>query len=493
MKTKHYLPCLLALAFLAQRATPQDTLPTEWVLTASSPVPSGNANAWAIGTDAAGHIFWGVNQDMPGLFVLMDATLWKLDPGGTIIWKETTATGPFTQQSYNLKVTDSLIIAAGRTCSSLDLNSCDALLFAVDAATGVTGSAFEWNGGTGYEEIDGIAPQPDGILLTGWSDGGSTEIDGLLMKIDYTGNVLWQTTFGSGTARDDHFDGHAVVDDSMIYVCGLYDGSPLLGWDGRALLAKFDKSDGSFTDSVLFGRQDAWLNAENALGMASDGTHLFVTGYTTPAANEWDIFLAKFDKDLHQLWYTTWGGPMIESARAITIAPDGAVFIGGNTKSFGNGGVEIALLKFTPDGTLEWYKTWGGTGDDQTLDIHLDQNALYLTGQTNSFHPSGKWEAVLLKVAVDSVNAAGEVPAALSGASVQPNPASEWAQLTFNNVAHLPHTLVISDAFGQKVEAVDGIVSGEVVIQKEGKPAGVYFYQLRNGEKVVAMGKLVFK
>ncbi|MFQ5447593.1 MAG: T9SS type A sorting domain-containing protein [Saprospiraceae bacterium] len=493
MKNSHYLPFLLALAFWAQQAAPQDTLHTEWAITATSPVANGNADAWAIGTDPTGNIFWGVNLDMPGLFILMDATLWKLDADANIIWQTTAATGPFAQQSYNLKVMDSLVFAAGRTCRGLALDSCDVLLFTVDAATGTTDWAFEWDGGFGYEETDGIALQSGSIIISGWSDGDGTEVDGLLMKLNATGDVLWQTTFGSGTARDDHFDGHAVVDDSMIYVCGLWDGSPLVGWDGRALLAKFNKTDGTFVDSVLFGRQDTWLNAENALGMTTDGTFLYVTGYTTPAPNDWDIFVAKYDKDLHQLWHTSWGGPMIESARAITVAPDGAIYIGGNTNSFGNGNVDIALLKLAPDGALQWYKTWGEGGDDQTLDIHLRQNALYLTGKTNSSHPSGKWEAVLLKVAVDSVNATGDIPAALSRVKVQPNPARNQARLTFVNVSHIPHTLLLFDAFGREVETVKEIVNSEVTVQKGSKHAGVYFFQLRNRKKIVATGKVVFE
>jgi hypothetical protein len=183
---------------------------------------------------------------------------------------------------------------------------------------------------------------------------------------------------------------------------------------------------------------------------------------------------------------------MVESARGITVAPDGSIYIGGNTNSFGNGGVEIVLLKFSSGGALDWYKTWGATGDDQTLDIHLRENALYLTGKTNSFHPSGKWEAVLLKVAVDSINATGEVRAPFAGAAVHPNPIHDWAQLTFDNPAHKPHTLVIFDSFGKPMDRVDGIVNGEVTIQKDCKPAGTYFYQLRNEEKVVAEGKMVF-
>jgi hypothetical protein len=149
MKKKCYLLILPLLCFLTKSAISQDTLQTEWVLTAASPVANGNAEAWAIGSNAEGQIFWGVNQDMPGLFEYMDAMLWKLDADGNLLRIDTAATGAFAQQSYNLKVTDSKILVAGRTCSSFTVNTCDALVIAVDAVTGGTGWAFEWDGNNG--------------------------------------------------------------------------------------------------------------------------------------------------------------------------------------------------------------------------------------------------------------------------------------------------------------------------------------------------------
>lgn len=52
--------------------------------------------------------------------------------------------------------------------------------------------------------------------------------------------------------------------------------------------------------------------------MATDGTDLFITGYSTPyAANDWQIFVAKYDKQLKQHWIKTCGGNGSETARGI--------------------------------------------------------------------------------------------------------------------------------------------------------------------------------
>ena len=471
----------------------QGILKPEWVLTESSKMDNGNSEAWAIGTDQSGNVLWGVNKDSPGLFEFMDAFVYKLDEFSNLIWLDTAATGLFAQQSYNLKVSDSLIYLGGRTCRTLGIDSCDVLFFTTDLATGSTAWDFVWDGGYGYEEIDGIALGSDGIYITGWSVGNGTKIDALLMKLDYSGNLIWQTTWGSTTERDDHQDGQIVVDDSLIFISGLYNGSSSLGWEGRALLATFDKSDGSFVDSITYGRQDPWLNAENALSMTTDGTYLYTTGYTTTSANNWDIFVAKFDKTLNNIWYTTWGGiEAAESARAITLDNNGSIYVGGTTESFGNGKMDMVLLKINPAGNLEWYNTWGDELDDQILDIHLHNQKLYLTGKTQSFHLAQKWEAILLQVDLDNLTAHSDlVNDSNSNLRFFPNPMTNLAILKLDHPILRPQKFSLFDAMGQEVVTLINIPNQEIKIERKSLGSGIYYFQLTYDDTKHAVGKLL--
>ncbi|MFK7773221.1 MAG: T9SS type A sorting domain-containing protein [Saprospiraceae bacterium] len=493
MNIKHLLTISFSILLISNLTYSQDTLITEWEIIDSSPLVNGNAEAWAIGSDQNGNLFWGVNKDRPGFFEYMDAMVFKLDEEGNTIWLDTAAIGVFAQQSYHLKVTDNVVYLGGRTCKTIGIDSCDVLVFTTDVNTGETGWEFTWDGGYGYEEVDGISVETDEIILTGWTKGNGTEMDVLLMKIGFDGSVIWQTNWGSMTAKDDHQDGHIVVDDSFIYISGLYDGSPLLGWNGRALLAKFDKTNGNFVDSVKYGRQDQWVNAENALGMTTDGTYLYTTGYTTTSPNNWDIFVAKFDKDLNQIWYTTWGGENdTESARAITIDDDGSIYIGGNTASYGNGGFEMALLKLDPSGNIEWYKTWGGTLDDQILDIHLHDHNLYLTGKTQSFHPSQKWEAVLLNVNLENFNTSNKnVFNQKPEWQIFPNPTSNSAILKLNNFLFQTQEIAVYNLMGQKVMHLNNIASQEININKENIGTGIFLVQVVDVNQNTSVRKLI--
>src|SRR5207245_9578002 len=50
----------------------------------------------------------------------------------------------------------------------------------------------------------------------------------------------------------------------------------------------------------------------------------------------------------------TWGGPNSEIANGIAIGTDGNIYLAGQTNSFGAGGLDAFLIKFTPSGTLLW-------------------------------------------------------------------------------------------------------------------------------------------
>lgn len=455
----------------------QEQLTPEWHKIISSPIAIGNAEAWAIGADD-NNLYWGVNMDMPGFFQYMDALLYKLDKNGNEVWIDTAVAKTFAQQSYNLKVTDSLVFLGGRTCNAANTDSCDALFFTSNTSTGATGLEFIWENGYGYEEIDGIHLEEDGIYLTGWSAGNGTKVDLLLMKIDYSGNVIWSNVWGSGTERDDHQDGHIVVDDSIIYVSGLWDGSPTLGWDGKALLAKFKKTDGSLVDSLTYGRDDIWFNAENALGMTSDGTYLYTTGYTTTSGNNWDLFLAKFDKNLNQIWHTTWGGTeAAETARAIEVAPDGSIYLGANTESYGSGEMDIALVKFDNNGNLLWYKLWGDTLKDQTLDIYLDRTDLYMTGKTTSFHSAKKWEALLLKINLNKITSSNLLNNS-KPMTVYPNPSRDNFYVDLDKSEAI---VELFDAKGLVVRSKTG--TDKLHINTAGLKPGIYFLKVINPEK----------
>ncbi|MBM3121242.1 MAG: hypothetical protein FJZ97_03535 [Chloroflexi bacterium] len=59
------------------------------------------------------------------------------------------------------------------------------------------------------------------------------------------------------------------------------------------------------------------------------------------------------------LWERTWGGKGYEQARSVASAEDGGFYVFGETDSHGAGDRDFLLLKLSPDGGEEWFRTYG--------------------------------------------------------------------------------------------------------------------------------------
>ena len=221
-----------------------------------------------------------------------------------------------------------------------------------------------------------------------------------LLKLDKQGKLVWKSVWG--TDKWDEADGQMVMDEQYVYISGRINGDNII-LGGDALLAKFNRSDGSYVSHVIWGG----AQMDDALGLASDGTWLYPVGLTLSRGNGGQIFLLKYDKQMNMKWERVWGGPKGESSRSATIDPDGNILVAGQTDSYGNGENDIALFSYTPEGDLRWYKTWGGAKSEGALDIvMMGWNAL-VSGNTKSFG-AGQDDAILLKVNGQT----GEFPAA---------------------------------------------------------------------------------
>ena len=101
-----------------------------------------------------------------------------------------------------------------------------------------------------------------------------------------------------------------------------------------------------------------------------------------------------------------WGGVNPDVASSIAQTSDGGYVITGYTGSYGTGGTDIFLAKYTSDGTLSWNKTWGGTSDDYAYGIAQTSDGGYvIAGSSNSFdgakEPVSVGDALLAKYTPD--------------------------------------------------------------------------------------------
>ena len=143
-------------------------------------------------------------------------------------------------------------------------------------------------------------------------------------------------------------------------------------------------------EPFLLASETTWGGAgtdiADGVAIAPDGSN-YVVGSTSSFRGTFEIFVLKFAPNATLAWQRTWRGPDVfgnDEGRAVAIAPDGsAVYVVGRTTA---GAGDAVLLKFGADGTLIWQRTWGGSGTEsgEAVAVASDGN-VYVAGSTTTF------------------------------------------------------------------------------------------------------------
>jgi uncharacterized delta-60 repeat protein len=235
--------------------------------------------------------------------------------------------------------------------------------------------------------------------------------------------LVSETTWGG--VDSDVTRGAAVGADGSTYLLGntrSFSGSP----DRSVIfLAKF-AADGSLAWDRTWSGPQAFVSDEaRDIAVASDGS-AYVTGSTLGTAG--DVILLKFAPDGTLVWQRTWGGSGTESGNGLALAPDGSIYVAGGTSSFGAGSGAMFILTFTADGTLARQRIWdtsaGAVGDDVAV---APDGSVYVAGGTPRPGGVGGFDVVLLKIdpagslVWQRTYAAGEIVDARGGVTVAPD------------------------------------------------------------------------
>ena len=77
-------------------------------------------------------------------------------------------------------------------------------------------------------------------------------------------------------------------------------------------------------------------------------------------------------------WAKTYGGTGDDYADSIQQTSDGGYIVAGRTESYGAGNSDFWILKLETDGTVDWQKTYGGTGNDYPDSIQQTSDGGYI-------------------------------------------------------------------------------------------------------------------
>jgi hypothetical protein len=277
----------------------------------------------------------------------------KIDNVGTILWEHTFG-GSYIDYPNSIQITaDGGYIMAGKSASSDgDVTGHHGGYYHNDywiVKTDVNG-VLEWQksiGGDGDDKPWAIKQTPDnGYIIVGRASEAVGDVtnnygsyDFWVVKIDSTGNILWDKNYG-GTESDCAYDVSLVA-------------------DGGYIVVGYTKSN-----------------------------DIDVTGYHGGR----DIWLIKIDASGVLEWQKSLGGTEDDSSNSLDITSDGGIIVGGYSESNdgdvteNKGGKDAWIVKLDSNANILWEKSYGGSGNDRATKI--------LQTGTGSFVFSGNTESI---------------------------------------------------------------------------------------------------
>jgi uncharacterized delta-60 repeat protein len=187
-------------------------------------------------------------------------------------------------------------------------------------------------GDGGWDEAHSIQQTTDGgYIVAGTTNSFGADSDAWVLKLSYTGSVVWQKTYGGNGS-----DGAESVQQTT---------------DGGYIVA-------GGTDSSFMGYTHAWV-----LKLSSTGSVVWQKTYgSNRTDNPWNYF------------YTSGVG----TAYSVEQTSDGGYIVGGGTGWTGH----LWVLKLGCDGSVVWQKTYGGMGRDTAYSVQQTSDGGYIVAGT---------------------------------------------------------------------------------------------------------------
>ncbi|WP_067144899.1 hypothetical protein [Pseudotamlana agarivorans] len=256
-----------------------------------------------------------------------------------------------------------------------------------------------------------ILTSDGGYAIFGYSQSSDRDVsenngatDFWMTKLNTTGDILWEKSFG--------FSGP----DNGRKVIQTADGGYLLIGD-----LDVTASGGEGISKLAFAKRhaggDCWAIKLNHLGEKQwshyyggtftdtpyDVVQTEDLGYLIVGSSDsddvdinnnkgtYDFWVVKINATGTLVWEKSFGGSGIDEAFSITATHDGHYMIVGDTRSddldvsYNHGAADLWVVKISPDGTLIWEKTYGGTSFDSGRSISKTQDqGFIISGNSRS-------------------------------------------------------------------------------------------------------------
>ncbi len=331
----------------------------------------------------------------------------KLENNGEVIWQKTYG-GNWADYTLSIhrETSDGGYIMVGYT-SSYGAGLADVWVIKIDSDGNIIwqktygGSETDWVASI-IQTADGgyiMAGHTGPYIPPGYTEPPDGDFDVWVVKIDSSGNIIWQKTYG-GEGSDEAWSIQQTPDNKFI-VAGRTNS---FGVSYDFWVFKLDENGEIIWQKTYGGNSNEF---GHCIQKTLDNGYIMV-GYTSSfGAGSADVWILKLNETGDVIWQKTYGGNGWDEGNFIQQTPDGKYIVAGWTYSFGAGQNDIWLLKLDENGETMWQKTYGGSAGEinywaSTVLQALDDGYI-MAGSTKSFGAGG-WDFWVLKL-----NTSGDV------------------------------------------------------------------------------------
>lgn len=334
-----------------------------------------------------------INGDVVGNHGSYDYWLVKIDASGNVQWKKTYG-GTASDKGYaviELSYGGYLLVGnASSTDGDVTGNHGASDYWVVRISN--SGNII-WQksfGGTSTDIARGVIQTLDGkLLVIGYSRSSNGNVTGAhggydywLCKLDTSGNLIWQKTYG-GTKDELAYTVKQAKDSSYVIVGYTLSNDGDVGAQNHSYkndiwVVRADKNGSLLWSKTLGGIANDY---SNSFIQTSDKGYLII-GYTESYDGDVygnygqdDLWAIKLDSTGAIQWQKTFGGTDNDRANFAAETSDGGFVITGHSESDdidlsqNNGNKDFWMLKLTQNGTLVWKKSVGGTLEDNAYSV----------------------------------------------------------------------------------------------------------------------------
>lgn len=237
----------------------------------------GQRQIWVVKTDSGGNVLWqreynsdwtqSIQETSDGGFILsgstlsLDALLLKLTANGDIEWQKIYGSAGDDWLSSIQETSDGGYVAVGASSNSDSLDIYDFLAMKLDGSGNIL-----WQkkfGGSSDDALNSVTQAPDGgYILAGYTlsteSSADYGIDAWAGKLDESGNLLWQKTYGS--SGGDYGQSIEQASDGGYILSGYTDS---IGGPSDLFVVKLDSNGDLAVDCMKTASTNFVMNAAN--------------------------------------------------------------------------------------------------------------------------------------------------------------------------------------------------------------------------------------